>query len=79
MLRQRLILLQRKVRRRVQVENSDRLFLVQLYRWFPSVREDMLIIRPETLVRWHVLDFVAIGAESLGNRKVGRPSAGNAA
>jgi hypothetical protein len=56
-LRQQLILLQRKVRGRVQFENGDRLFFVQLYRWFPSVRQAMLIIRPETLVRWHRAGF----------------------
>ena len=36
-LRHQLIILQRKVRGRVQVTNSDRLFFIQLYRWFPSV------------------------------------------
>jgi hypothetical protein len=35
------------------VRNSDRLFFIQLYRWFPSVLKAMSIIRPETLVRWH--------------------------
>jgi hypothetical protein len=29
--------LQRRVRGRVQLTNGDRLFLVTLYRWFPSV------------------------------------------
>ncbi len=56
-LRQQLIVLQRKVRGRVQFDNGDRLFFVQLYRWFPSIREAMLIIRPETLVRWHRAGF----------------------
>src|SRR5262245_17254022 len=50
-LRHQLILLQRKVRGRVQFTNSDRLFFIQLYRWFPSVLKAMTIIRPETLVR----------------------------
>ena len=36
-LRRQLIVLQRKVRGRVHFANSDRLFLIQLYRWFPSV------------------------------------------
>src|SRR3984893_10516676 len=36
-LRHQLIVLQRRVRGRVQLTNGDRLFLVQLYRWFPSV------------------------------------------
>jgi hypothetical protein len=31
-----LIVLQRRLRGRVQLTNGDRLFLVQLYRWFPS-------------------------------------------
>jgi len=29
--------LQGKVRGRVQFTNSDRLFFIQLYRWFPSI------------------------------------------
>ena len=37
--------------------NGDRLFLVQLYRWFPSVLKAITIIRPETLVRWHRAGF----------------------
>ena len=38
-LRHQLIVLPRKVRGRVQFTNSDRLFFIQLYRWFPSVLE----------------------------------------
>jgi hypothetical protein len=41
------------MRGRVQFTNSDRVFFIQLYRWCPSVLKAMLIIRPETLVRWH--------------------------
>jgi hypothetical protein len=52
-LRQQLIVLQRKVRGRVQFTNSDRLFFIQLYRWCPSVLKAMLLVRPETVVRWH--------------------------
>jgi hypothetical protein len=52
-LRHQLIVSQRMVRSRVQLTNGDRLFLVQLYRWFPSVLKAITIIRPETLVRWH--------------------------
>ena len=52
-LRHQLIVLQRRVRGRVQLTNGDRLFLVQLYRWFPSVLNAITIIRPETLIRWH--------------------------
>jgi transposase InsO family protein len=56
-LRHQLIVVQRKVRGRVHLTNGDRLFLVQLYRWFPSVLRAIMIIRPETLVRWHRSGF----------------------
>ena len=56
-LRHQLIVLRRRVRGRVQFTNSDRLFLVQLYRWFPSVLKAITIVRPETLVRWHRAGF----------------------
>ena len=52
-LRHQLIVLQRKVRALVPFTNSDRLFFVQLYRWFSSVLKGVTIIRPETIVRWH--------------------------
>jgi hypothetical protein len=48
-LRHQLIVLRRKVCGRVQLTNGDRLFLVLLYRWFPSVLKTMTIIRPETV------------------------------
>src|SRR5438132_813067 len=56
-LRHQVIVLQRRVRGRVHLTNGDRLFLVQLYRWFPSVLGAITIIRPETLVRWHRAGF----------------------
>src|SRR5438132_6129946 len=56
-LRHQLIVLQRRVRGRVQLTNGDRLFLVMLYRWFPSILKAITIIRPETLVRWHRSGF----------------------
>ena len=56
-LRHQLIVLRRKVCGRVQLTNGDRLFLVLLYRWFPSVLKTITIIRPETLVRWHRAGF----------------------
>src|SRR5207253_4118454 len=56
-LRHQLIVLQRKTRGRVHLTNGDRLFLIRLYRWFPSVLKAITIIRPETLVRWHRAGF----------------------
>src|SRR6266852_833642 len=56
-LRHQLIVLQRRVRGRAQPTNNDRWFLVQMYRWFPSVLKVVTIVRPETLVRWHRAGF----------------------
>jgi hypothetical protein len=56
-LRHQLIVLKRRVRGRVQLTNGDRLFLILLYRWFPSVLKAITIIRPETLLRWHRAGF----------------------
>ena len=36
-LRHQVVVLRRMVHKRVRLTNSDRLFFIQLYRWFPSV------------------------------------------
>src|SRR6202045_467342 len=56
-LRHQLIVLRRRVRGRTQPTNNDRWFLVQMYRWFPSVLKVVTIVQPETLVRWHRAGF----------------------
>jgi hypothetical protein len=52
-LRHQLIVLRRRLNGRIRLTNHDRWFLIQLYRWFPSILKVLTIIRPETLVRWH--------------------------
>ena len=56
-LRQQLIVLGRKCWGQARPNNSDRLFSVQLYRWFPAVLQVLQIVRPETLVPWHRCGF----------------------
>src|SRR5271170_737486 len=56
-LRHQLIVLRLKVPGRVRLTNNDRWFLIQLYRWFPSILHVVTIIQPETLVRWHRTGF----------------------
>ena len=56
-LRHQLKVLRRKLHGRVRLTNHDRLFFIQLYRWFPSILKVLTIIRPETLVRWHRAGF----------------------
>ena len=63
-LRHQLIVLRRNVRGQVRLTNSDRWFLVYLYRWFPSILNVLTIIQPETLVRWHRVGFRSTGGGS---------------
>jgi hypothetical protein len=57
-LRHQVIVLRRRLQGRVRLTNYDRWFFVQLYRWFPSILPVLMIIRPETLVRWHRVGFL---------------------
>ena len=56
-LRHQLIILRRQVKGRTRLTNNDRWFFIQLYRWFPSILSVLMIVRPETLVRWHRAGF----------------------
>jgi transposase InsO family protein len=56
-LRHQLIVLRRKVRGRARLTNNDRWFLIQLYRWFPSILRVVTVVQPETIVRWHRAGF----------------------
>ncbi|MDB5610106.1 MAG: Integrase, catalytic region [Bradyrhizobium sp.] len=55
--RHQLIVLRRRLHGRGRLTNLDRRFLIQLYRWFPSILKVLTIMRPETLVRWHRAGF----------------------
>jgi hypothetical protein len=48
-LRHHVIVLRRQVRGRVRLANLDRLFLVQLYLWFPSILNVVAVVHPEML------------------------------
>jgi transposase InsO family protein len=56
-LRHQVVVLRRQVRGRVRLTNFDRLFLVQLYCWFPSILRVLAIVQPETVIRWHRAGF----------------------
>lgn len=51
-LRQQLIVLQRSVKR-PQLRQSDRIFWSWLSRLWPGCRSALVIVQPETVVRWH--------------------------
>jgi hypothetical protein len=58
-LRQQLLVLNGKSPARVRLRNIDRLMLVWLYRLFPSVLDAMVIVKPETVLRWRRRGFRA--------------------
>ncbi len=56
-LRHQVMVLRRQAQDRIRLTNFDRLFLVQLYRRFPSVLRVLAIIQPETVIGWHRAGF----------------------
>jgi hypothetical protein len=58
-LRHQLAVLQRKVPVRPAFRNADRLILAVLYRVVPSTLKALVIVRPETVIRWHRAGFRA--------------------
>ena len=71
-LRQQVIILSRKSRSRVRLRNIDRLILVWLYRFFPSILNAIIVVKPETVIRWHRRGFRAYWRWK-SRRRGGRP------
>src|SRR6202043_2538551 len=72
-LRQQVIVLSRKSRSRVRLRNIDRLILVWLYRFFPSILNAIVIVKPDTVIRWHRRGFQAYWRRK-SRRRGGCPS-----
>jgi len=51
-LRQQLLVLQRR-EPRPRLEDPDRRFWILACRWFASWRTSLLVVKPETVLRWH--------------------------
>jgi hypothetical protein len=58
-LRQQLLVLNRRSASRRGLRNIDRLILVWLCRLFPSMLDAVVIVKPETVLRWHRHGFRA--------------------
>jgi hypothetical protein len=56
-LRHQLNVLQRKAPKRLSLTNFDRLVFASLYRFAPGVLNAMVIVKPETVIRWHHAGF----------------------
>ncbi len=55
-LRQQLAIWKRH-KRRPQIRTKDRLFWIMLFRFWSSWRQALIIVKPETVIRWHRKGF----------------------
>ena len=56
-LRHRLNVLRRKAPKRLVFSNFDRLVFASLYRLVPGILNALMIVKPETVIRWHCAGF----------------------
>jgi hypothetical protein len=57
MLRHQMIVLRRRAPARPRLTTADRLLFVWLCRLFPSLRDAITIVQPDTVLRWHRSGF----------------------
>jgi len=72
-LRQQLAVLQRSAKR-PRISNVDRGFWVLLRRIWPDWNSVLLIVKPETVIRWHRASFRRYWTWKSRRRRPGRPS-----
>jgi putative transposase len=70
--RQQLIVLKRQ-KRRPQLRPSDRLFWVLLRRVWPQWSNPLLMVKPDTVIRWHRKGFRLYWRFRSRSKRVGRP------
>ncbi|MEC5325550.1 helix-turn-helix domain-containing protein [Aurantimonas sp. A3-2-R12] len=75
-LRHQVAVLRRSVPRRLRLQRGDRLLFVWLYRLWPGVLNSIVIVQPETVVRWHRRGFKAFWRWESRHRP-GRPGIPN--
>jgi len=71
-LRQQLLFLKRS-RQRPQIRKRDRLFWVVISRVWSGWREALIIVKPDTVVRWHRKGFKLYWRRKCKGGKRGRP------
>ena len=72
-LRQQMNVLRRAAPRRQSFGIFDRLIFVGLYRLFPTARDALAIVKPDTIIRWHRAGFRAYWRWK-SRRRGGRPT-----
>ena len=71
-LRQQLAVLNRR-RRRPKLRKLDRFFWVLLFRSWGRWKETLVIVKPETVLRWHRRRFASYWTRLSGHNSPGRP------
>ena len=71
-LRRQLVVLQRSVKR-PKVRRRDRVFWVWLSRLWTRWRSCLVVVKPETVIRWHRQGFKAFWRRKSRKRRPGRP------
>jgi len=71
-LRQQLAVLRRSVKR-PKVRNRDRIFWIWLSRFWAGWSSTLVIVKPETVIRWHRAGFRRYWRWRSRKRPVGRP------
>ena len=77
-LRHQLAVLQRQKRGRPQLRPVDRLFWTWLCRLWPGWRRALVIVKPDTVLRWHRRGFRCYWRWKIRPRGLGRPRIGRA-
>jgi hypothetical protein len=73
-LRHQIAVLERSRTRRPYFRRIDRLFWILLSRWWPQWRESLIIVQPETVLRWRRNGWLAFWRyRSSGRWRGGRP------
>tara|TARA_R110000868_G_scaffold177713_5_gene416756 strand:- start:1740 stop:2759 length:1020 start_codon:yes stop_codon:yes gene_type:complete len=58
-LQHQLAVIQRKQKGKIRLRGADRAFLIWISRIFPDVRSAIVVVKPETVIRWHRQGFRA--------------------
>jgi len=72
-LRQQLSIMKQSVKR-PKIRNRDRIFWVFLSRFWKGWRETIIVVKPETVIRWHRKGFKLFWTYKSRKRGLGRPS-----
>ncbi len=72
-LRHQLLVLERKRTTRPRLTRIDRLFWVWLYRLWPGCLDVVVIVKPDTVIRWHRSGFRLFWTWKSRPRRRGRP------